>query len=255
MAKLCNEIISLIEVKYPLSLAEEYDNVGLLIGNINAKIEKILVCLDINEAVVNEAINNNIDMIISHHPLIFKPFKKLLYNDPISAIIAKLIKADICVYALHTNFDNAENGMNDILADRLGLNEINKLGKGTGRYGILYNSMLLNEFCAFVKTKLNVDYLKVSGDLRSTIKYVAIVGGAGCDFIDEAIAMNCDVLITGDVKHHCALDALNAKINIIDASHFFTEVVALSYIESLLNTLGGIKATITQVNTNPFKFI
>jgi GTP cyclohydrolase I len=255
MAKSCNEIISLIEVKYPLSLAEEYDNVGLLIGDIDANIEKILVCLDINEAVVDEAINNNIDMIISHHPLIFKPFKKLVFTDAISTIIAKLIKANICVYALHTNFDNAENGMNDLLGDRLGLRNINKLGNGTGRYGILYNSMLLKEFCVLVKNILSIDFLKVSGDLNAIIKSVAVVGGAGCDFIDDAIAMNCDVLITGDVKHHNAIDALNSKINIIDASHFYTEVIALPYIASFLNTLGGIKADATLVNTNPFNFI
>jgi dinuclear metal center YbgI/SA1388 family protein len=255
MAKLCSEIISIIEVKYPLSLAEEYDNVGLQIGNTERSIEKVLVCLDINEAVVEEAINTKANMIVSHHPLIFKPIKKLIYNDPITVMITKLIKADICVYALHTNFDNAENGMNDILADRLELKEINKLSAGTGRYGILYNSMILKDFCALVKSKLNIDYLKVSGNLSSIIKSVAIVGGAGCDFLKDAIAMNCDVLITGDVRHHQAIDGLNANINIIDASHFFTEVVALPYISSLLNTIEGIKAEITKVNTNPFKFI
>jgi GTP cyclohydrolase I len=253
MAKLCREIISLIEVKYPLSLAEDYDNVGLLIGNDNTVIEKILVCLDITEAVVDEAINNKIDMIISHHPIIFKPLKKLVNDNPISAIVTKLIKGNICVYALHTNFDNADNGMNDILAEKLELKEINKLSSGTGRYGILYNSMLFNEFCNFVKCKFNIDSLRVSGNLNSIINRVAIVGGDGCDFIDDAIAMNCDVFITGDVKHHCALDALNSNINIIDASHFFTEVASLPYIANLLNTIDGIKADITLVNTNPFK--
>lgn len=253
MAKSCTEIISTIEAKYPLSLAEEYDNVGLIIGDIDANIKKILVCLDINEAVIDEAINKNIDMIISHHPLIFKPIKKIVNTNPISHLITKLIKADICVYSLHTNFDNAENGMNDVLAEKLGLNNINKLGNGTGRYGILYNSMSLKELCALVKNKFNISSLKVTGNLNTKIERVAIVGGAGCDFIGDALASNCDVLITGDVKHHSALDGLNSGINIIDGSHFFTEVVALPYIASLLNTLTGIEALITKVDTNPFK--
>lgn len=255
MAKKCREIISAIEVKYPLSLAEEYDNVGLLIGDIDAIISKILVCLDITDEVINEAITIGAEMIVSHHPIIFKPIKKIVLPNQISKMITKLIKNSIAVYSLHTNFDNAEDGMNDILAEKLELNNINKLGKGTGRYGILYNSMLLYEFCAFLKIKLNVNFLKVTGDLNSTVKHIAIVGGAGCDFIEAASSLHCDVLITGDVRHHSAIDGLNSGINIIDASHYFTEIVALPYISNLLNALSGIEAIITKVDTNPFKEI
>lgn len=255
MVKSCKEIINLIENKYPLMLAEDYDNVGLLIGDDNMVIKKILVCLDINQAVVDEAIRNDVDMILSHHPLIFSPIKRILSRDPLSNLIIKIIRADICVYALHTNFDNADNGMNDILAESLELININKLGKGTGRYGILNNSTLFNEFCDFVKRKLNINSLKVSGDLNSMIRTIAVVGGAGSDFINDALALNCDVIITGDVKHHSALDGLNSGINIIDAGHFSTEIIALPYIAKLLTTITGIETLITRVNTNPFQMV
>lgn len=253
MARSCREIISEIEKKYPLSLAEEYDNVGLLIGDENKAINKILVCLDINEAVVEEAIINNVDMILSHHPLIFRSLKKILCKNPTSSLITKLIKDDICVYALHTNFDNAENGMNDLLAERLALKDVDKLEHGTGRYGILNSAMTLKELCLYVKEKLAVNTLRVAGDLNSTVNKVAIVGGAGADFIEDAIALGCDVLITGDVKHHSALDAINSNLNVIDAGHYFTEVAALPYFAGLFNSFTDLEILITKVNTNPFK--
>lgn len=253
MSKNCREITGFIETKYPLSLAETYDNVGLLIGSYDAIISKVLVCLEINDEVIDEAINNNVDMIISHHPLIFTPFKKIIYSSPTSHFIARLIKADICVYGLHTNFDNAENGMNDVLSELLGLNNINKLGNGTGRYGILYNSMFLYELCNIVKSKLNINSLRVIGNLNSKVERVAVVGGAGCDFIDDAIALHCDVFITGDVKHHSALDAINYGINIIDASHYSTEIIAIPFIVALLRELTDLEVISSKIDTNPFK--
>jgi GTP cyclohydrolase I len=255
MFKSCREIINNIEEKYPLSLAESYDNIGLIIGDPKAAITKILVCLDINDEIINEAIENNINMIVSHHPLIFSPIKHLLYNEYKAALIAKIIKHDICIYALHTNFDNAEDGMNDILALALGLNSINKLGNSTGRYGILESDMLLVEFCDFVKVKLNINSLRVTGNLNSLIKRVAVVGGAGCAFINSAVALNCDVMITGDVKHHDAIDSLDSGICIIDASHFSTEVFSLPYIVDFISNVTGIETITTKVNTNPFHIV
>jgi GTP cyclohydrolase I len=255
MFKSCREIINNIEDHYPLILAENFDNTGLIIGDPEVNITKILVCLDINDEIINEAIENNVNMIVSHHPLIFYPIKHLLYNDYISALIVKIIKHDICIYALHTNFDNAEDGMNDILAETLELNNINKLGNSTGRYGILESNMLLIEFCDFVKMKLNINSLKVAGNLNSVIKSVAVVGGAGCDSTHAAVALKCDVIITGDVKHHNAIDALNSGINIIDASHFSTEVLSLPFIANLISNMSGTETIITQVNTNPFHIV
>jgi GTP cyclohydrolase I len=255
MFKSCREIINNIEEKYPLALAEGYDNTGLIIGDPKAIITKILVCLDINDEIINEAIENNANMIVSHHPLIFSPIKHLFYDDYMAALIVKIIKHDICIYALHTNFDNAEDGMNDILAETLGLNNINKLGNSTGRYGIIESDMLLIEFCDFVKVKLNINSLRVTGNLNSIIRYVAVVGGAGCSFINSAVALNCDVMITGDVKHHDAIDASNSGICVIDAGHFSTEVLSLPYIVNFISNVTGIETIITKVNTNPFHIV
>lgn len=252
MVRSCKEIISAIEIKYPTSLGEDYDNVGLIIGDEQKNINKILVCLDITSTIIDEAINNQVDMIISHHPLIFKSMKKLVYSNPTSSLVARIIKADICIYSLHTNFDNAEYGMSDILSELLSLKNVDKLRNGTGRCGILYKEMTLSELCFYIKEKLKINSLKAAGNLNSVVKKVAIVGGAGSDFIDDAIALDCDVLITGDVKHHSALDALSLGINIIDAGHFFTEVVALPYFANFLKTLTDVNTIITNINTNPF---
>jgi GTP cyclohydrolase I len=255
MFKSCREIINNVEGKYPLSLAESYDNSGLIIGDLEAIITKILVCLDINEEIINEAIENNVNMIVSHHPLIFSPIKHLLYQDYQTSLIVKIIKHDICIYALHTNFDNADEGMNDLLAETMELNNINKLGNSTGRYGILESEMLLIEFCEFVKVKLKINSLKVTGNLNSIINSVAVVGGAGSDFINAAVASNCDVIITGDIKHHNAIDALNSRICIIDAGHFSTEVLSLPFIVDFIKNISNIETIVTQVNTNPFQIV
>lgn len=366
MSVKCGEIVKGIEKKYPLHLAEDWDNVGLLIGDFDSDIKNILVCLEINDDIINEAIKKKVDMIVTHHPLIFKSFKKLTSNNHISSLIMKLVRANINVYTMHTNFDNARDGMNDIFADLLELKDSkpltlhkseslhkivvfvplshknlvreailnagagyignyshcsfnvygtgtfkplegakpfigkqdelekvdevrietivdekslssvtkemlrahpyeevaydiyplnNKLDNGTGRYGKLTNSTNFRDFCDYVKKKLNIDSLNVVGNFDKQINRVAIVGGAGADFIKEAIAMGCEVLITGDVKHHTALDALGMGINIIDAGHFYTEVIALPHIAQFINSLFDVEVNVSEVSTNPFKMV
>lgn len=357
-------ITSKIEENYPLNLAEDYDNVGLLIGRPDRQINKVLVCLEVTSKVIEEAVNNNCEMIISHHPLIFKPVKKITSNNYITSMVMDLIKADINLYAMHTNFDNGKNGMNDILAKMLELQNINilsteknvslykivvfvpkshekivrdailnsgaghignyshcsfntngkgtfmplegtspfigqqynletvdevrietivierditkvinnmlnvhpyeevaydiyplknSLAAGTGRFGKLKNKMSLKNFCEYIKSKLNIPYLNVSGNLDNIVGNIAVVGGAGSDFITNAIEHGCDTLLTGDIKHHDAIDALEMGLNLIDGGHYFTEVLALPYIAEFITSNFDVKCKITNINTNPMQ--
>jgi GTP cyclohydrolase I len=257
MSKSCREIVNLIANKYPLSLAESYDNVGLILGNPETRINKILVCLDINDSIADYAINNKIDMIVSHHPILFKAIKKIAVDNYSNKLICKLISNNISVYALHTNFDNAEDGMNDILATIIGINNINKLvnEKGTGRFGELSETISLEQLCIQVKAKLNIESLQFIGDPLAKIKNVAIVGGSGADFINDAIDAKCEVIITGDVKYHSAVDALYAGINVIDAGHYNTEAAVMPYLTDIIGKMTGIEVICSPFNTNPIKFI
>lgn len=255
MSRSCNEIIEYLKSLFPDELRESYDNTGLIIGSPKVDIDRVLVCLDITEEVVLEAIKLNVQLIVSHHPIIFKPIKDISYDKKPTSNLIKIINKNISIYSLHTNFDNACPGMNDILAEKLNLKNINKFEGGTGRYGELSSSIPLLQFAERVKEILGADIVRVSGDLKHMVNRIGVVGGAGSDFIADAINSCCDVLITGDVKHHEALDALDRGIALIDGSHYFTELIFIPYITELLNGIGNIDVFSTSVDTNPFIII
>lgn len=255
MSKSCSEIVDHITKLFPDSLAEAYDNTGLILGSTSSMVDKVLVCLDITNDIVTEAIDIGAQMIVSHHPLIFKPIKNISYDSKPTSTLVGIIKENINVYSLHTNFDNACSGMNDILADKFDLKNINKFEGGTGRYGELASPTTLKTFAQFVKQLLGADYVKVTGDINKMIRRVGIVGGAGSDFIVSAVNAGCDVLLTGDLKHHNALDALDNSIALIDGSHYFTELVFIPYMVNYLNSIGDVEVIRTSVDTNPFYYI
>lgn len=229
MSVKCREVIWIMEDLAPSRLAEEWDNPGLNVGNTDADINKILVALDASEAVINEAIEKNADMILTHHPLIFHPIKKINYDNPDGRKIMKLIKNDICVFSAHTNLDAANGGTNDVLAQIIGLKDINVLcpnlpdGMGIGRIGFLDCDTTLGLFAVKIKELLGLDAVRTVGNLSSKVKKVALCTGSGFEFIDCALKEKCDVLVTADVKYHEAMEAIDKKISIIDATHYATE--------------------------------
>ncbi|SKA86059.1 dinuclear metal center protein, YbgI/SA1388 family [Caloramator quimbayensis] len=363
MPVICKDLINKIEEKYPLEFAEDYDNCGLLIGKFEKVINKILVCLEVNLEVAKEAKENGADMIISHHPLIFKPIKRITDDNYISRIIEILIKNDINLYALHTNFDNSIDGMNFAIGSMLSLKNVeflsankaqelykiavyvpkshekevrealfsadcghignysscsfntngigtfmplegtspyigqinkmeyvdevkietivrkndikkavenmikahpyeevaydiykleNKLYQGSGIAGEIDVEMGFIDFCSYVKERLNIPYLNVSGDKNKKIKKIAVVGGAGFQFYKDAIKKKCDVLLTGDVKHHEAMEAYCEGLNIIDGGHYFTEAAAFPYILNYIKSSFEVDCIMSKINTNPF---
>ena len=210
--KLCT-VIDFLEKIAPKELAEDWDNVGLLIGRTNDEIDKILVCLDFSETVLNEAIEKNCQMIITHHPVIFKPLSNIT-----NPLLLKAISHNICVYSAHTNLDLADGGVNFALSSKLELKDVKS--DGILRFGTLEKTMTASEFKEFVKDKLNVKALRVN-NIEKPIKTV------GVDFLDIASTNNCDAFVTGEASYHTAQNAENSGILLIAAGHFETEALVV----------------------------
>lgn len=371
--KLANaqEIIQIFEQWAPKSLAEDWDPVGLQVGTLSKKVSKVMITLDVLESVVDEAINENVDLIIAHHPLLFNPLKKLDTARPQGKLIERLIKHDITVYAAHTNLDAARGGVSDLLAEKLGIPDtkvmvptteikLKKLvvfvpadyaekvrvaitnagagyignysdctfnieGTGTflpregtdpfigdqgklemveeirietiypenieksiiaamtkahpyeeiaydlypltnkgesfgyGRVGKIAKSMKLGEFAQFVKEALDLESVRLVGELDADIQKVAVLGGSGNDFIYDARFSGADVLVTGDIKYHTAHEAMQEGLNIIDAGHYIESVMkegVAAYLKNWFESKKYQTEIITsKVNTDPFKFM
>ncbi len=209
----------------PKHLAEEWDNPGLLVGDPHQAVNKILICLDLSEEMIQEAIDIKAQMIVTHHPMIFKPVKSIRTDLPLGRKISSLIKNDIACFAAHTNLDSAEGGVNDVLAHKLGLVDIKPFDEelSLGRIGQLQRDMSFKEFAFHVKKLLKADHIRLINAGDFLIKKVGICGGAGSEFIAKAKFLGADAFVTGDVKYHEAQAAIENKIHVVDAGHFATE--------------------------------
>ncbi|BCN32238.1 Nif3-like dinuclear metal center hexameric protein [Anaeromicropila herbilytica] len=226
------DITNLLEELCPLDYAEKWDNVGLLVGSKEKEVTNIMVALDATDEVIEQAVEKKIDLLITHHPMIFSARKTVTNDDFIGRRILALIKNDISYYAMHTNCDIM--AMADAAAEKIGLintrvlevtlrNMIKNREVGIGRVGILREQQTLESCALLVKERFQLDHVRVIGNLESNINKVAISTGSGKDFVKLAIEANADVLITGDIDHHTAIDSLACGLNIIDAGHFGTE--------------------------------
>lgn len=363
------KVMKIMEEIAPVHLAEAWDNVGLLIGRENKMVENILLALEVTEEVIDEAIEKNIDMIITHHPLIFKGLKKVNDKDPIAKMVLRLIENNINLYSAHTNLDSCDEGTSNFLANELGLENLSvleesyddtfyklevyvpltdeeklrqaltKLGlgeyqgyskctfntKGTGRFqagqgsnphigeigleeaveevkieGIVHENQLDDVLHQLIKTHpyevpaynvlklensfnpkgiglvgikqtdvetvsqnlkriLNSDFNRIVGDPSKKVSKIAIVTGAGADYIKIA-SKKADLLITGDLKYHEAHMAKQVGLTVIDAGHYETEVIYMSYLKNILDQRFevksyDIKVMVSDLNINPFQVI
>ncbi len=234
----CSEIICKLEELSPLSFAEDWDNVGLLAGRREKEVLCIAIAVDATEAVIDQVIEQKADMLITHHPLIFKAIKKINTDDFIGRRLVKLLQNDISYFSMHTNFDIM--GMADAAADEISLQDRRVLEvtyedeiakEGIGRFGKLPRVMSLEECAEYIKKTFIIEYVRVYGELHATVETAAISPGAGGDMIAGALKASVDVLITGDIKHHEALDAMERGLMIIDAGHFGLEKIFVSYMK------------------------
>lgn len=226
------------------SLIDSWDNTGFQVGDAEKNVEKILISLDLDRNVLDHAIDGNYDMIITHHPLIFKPIDSITTENHKEKIIYDLIRSNIVAYNAHTNLDQAKGGVSEELGKILGLKEMTTLSlseiedAGYGKVGYIERQNL-KEYADFIKEKLHIDHLTIYGQMDKEIEKVAACGGAGADFIHDAYRNGVDLYVTGDIKYHEAQIADELGISIIDPGHFHTEkpilAVIKKYIEEALD--------------------
>ncbi|HHZ13652.1 MAG: Nif3-like dinuclear metal center hexameric protein [Caldicoprobacterales bacterium] len=234
----------------PIKWAEEWDNVGLLLGYRGAKVERLMVVLDISPAVVEEAVKKNVDMIIAHHPLIFSPLKRIVDDSLVGRLILPLASHNIAVYCAHTNLDMTMGGVDDTLARLLGLNKINYLNlddakqsskPGVGRWGKLESPIPLMDFIKLVGKALNIpslDVIKSTGTRDDKkIHTVALCAGSGADYMTHAKKIGADIFVTGEIKYHDALTAHWLGIDVLAAGHFYTELPIVKELISRLQMI------------------
>src|SRR6476660_4783363 len=198
------EICGFLDEFAPRVLAAEWDNVGLLVGDRAQKVERIVTCLTITPAAAAEAIRERADLVVTHHPLPFKPLKRLTADQPAGRMLLDLIRAGVAIHSPHTAFDSAAAGINQQLAEGLGLTQILPLepaeglaaGLGSGRWGMLPKPQSLGQLAARLKQFLKITGLHAVGNLQSPISRVAVACGSAGEFLDVAIQRGCQVLVT-----------------------------------------------------------
>ncbi len=231
----CRDVLNFMEKIAPSDLAEEWDNIGLIAGSINGKVERMLVCLDVTDAALRKASSIKADLIVTHHPMIFKGLKSVSEDNVKGRQIYSTIRSGINIISAHTNLDYAEAGVNTQLASVLGLYDTALIGKGPGRVGSLKERMSFDAFVAHVKKCLKVPCVRAAGKADAGVMKAAVFSGSFDDDLDAVLLTGAEVLVTGDLKYHTALDARESNMCIIDAGHFNTERIVLPYLAAALS--------------------
>ncbi|HCW54623.1 MAG TPA: Nif3-like dinuclear metal center hexameric protein [Clostridium sp.] len=258
------EIIKEIEKVAPKFLREDYDNVGMMVGDEDTELKKVLMALDCTKEVIEEALSLKCEMIITHHPLFFRKPNSIVRGNLTGDKVLELIKNDINLYACHTNLDSAENGINKTIVDMLGYksSSIMEPSKrkgyescGIGRIVKLDETVELNDIIDNVKKKLNIKNLRVARGCEK-VNTIAIINGSGQDFFGMAKNMGADCIITGDTTYHFVSDYKEMGISIIDAGHFGTEYsVFLKTLEFLKNEFKDVEFIKSKESKDPYEFV
>lgn len=218
------DVYRTIDAFAPFALAEEWDNVGILAGCENQPVNGILCALDLNFKVLEEAVQKNCNLIVTHHPILFRGRKNLREDDAEARMLCDLIRNHIALIAAHTNLDNANGGVNDALAQRLGITDLAPLDSGM-RIGIPKETSL-GEFVNHVREALKAP-VRCYGEAERTIHRVALLGGAGGDYASVALSAGADVYLTGEIAHHRAWEAYQEGMCVLEAGHAATELPAI----------------------------
>lgn len=221
-----NKIIKKIEEFAPLDTMQKWDNSGWQINLGNEDVNKIMLTLDVTRSVVNEAIKKHCDMIISHHPVFFHPIKTID-----SPLVINAIKNNIQIYSAHTNLDIAQGGVSEYLAEKCGFTDLDTAFEFI-RYKQLDKGHNFSKLVSTLKTVFGLPSLRVVNSKRKTFTSIAFCSGSGAEFIPDLEKIGIDVFITGDLKHHQALNA--DKMTIVDLGHFHSERFVVEIFENIL---------------------
>jgi dinuclear metal center YbgI/SA1388 family protein len=254
-------IVQYLETIAPLVYQESYDNSGLIVGHAEAVVTGILLALDSTEAVIDEAIAKGCNLVVAHHPIVFKGLKKLNGNNYIERTVIKAIKNDIAIYAIHTNLDNVFGGVNFMISEKLDLQNVQILAPknqnpeiGSGAIGNLRETMSAADFLSYLKTKMNLSVIRHTSIANAQISRVAVCGGAGGFLLNDSIKAQADVFITADYKYHEFFDADN-QILICDIGHYESEVFTKELLLRFLSKkFANFAVKLAETNTNPISY-
>ncbi len=268
------DILEIMEALAPACLAQQWDNVGLQVGDTRWPVSVVWVALDATHEVLAQAAAAGGGLLITHHPLIFRPLKRIDLQSPQGAVIARALSAKVAVFAAHTNLDAAVGGVNDILARRLGLEDLVPLstegvegcttkatpGSGLGRVGRLPQPVELVALAALIRRRLGLEAVKVSGDPHLAVERVAVCSGSGSGLMKDFFASGAQAYVSGDLHYHDAMDAAGAGRGLIDVGHFASEFLV---VETLAHELrrrmsdAGIRAEVRAcaIEKDPFRLI
>ncbi len=266
MATRIKDIICGLNGHAPFSLAEAWDNVGLLLGDPERQVDSLLIGLDPTCSLIDEAISLAADTIVTHHPLIFKPLPTINTAEPVGRFIEKAVLHRISVIACHTNLDSAANGVSDALARALGLVDLAPLvahpgaadpGQGMGRIGRFPEALTSPVFLRRLGKALDLPSVSIAGRLPETVSTVALCGGSGSDLAAVARGRGADLYLTAEIKHNVARWAEELGFCLIEGSHYGTERHAVALLADLLETENlarhwGITITRTETEHHPF---
>ncbi len=288
----CRDIIGLLQQQFPESMACSWDNAGLLAGSMEKEVHTVYIALDATDEAIAAAVEAQADMLLTHHPLIFKGIRQVNSEDFIGRRVLELIRHDVAYYAMHTNFDVA--AMADLAAERLGLSNMavlqetgmmpesfalpestaSKAGSalpegavsktegsvgmrtiGIGKIGSLPCEMTLGECAELTKRSFGLDRVKVFGELDMRVQCAAVCPGSGKSVIEDALKKGAQVLITGDIDHHEGIDAVARGMAVIDAGHYGLEQIFIPYMKKYLEEQLPELVVIAQAPKPPFQYI
>ena len=257
------QVLSALERFAPLPLQESWDNAGLQLGLTEAEVSGALLCLDVNEQIVDEAIRKGCNLIVSHHPLLFRGLKQISGADYVQRSVIKAIKQDIVIVSMHTNMDNALDGVNWKIAERLGLTEckffapktVDGIEAGSGVVGRLPLEMEAHAFVELVKKQFHVDCAQCNALLQRPISKVAICGGAGDFLLPDAVREGADAFITGEMHYH-QFFGYEQQIQICVIGHYQSEQFTAEIFRDIIQKdCPDVKTCIAETNTNPIVYI
>lgn len=242
------ELVKALNEKIPPFLAEKWDNPGFMVGDPEHEITGVMIALDYHEDLLEEAMKRGCNFLFTHHPLIFKPLSRIDASDYTGGVVFSLIRNQVSLYCAHTNLDVLAGGVNDVLARKIGLEQIEILQPtgefqeapvGLGRFGRLSQTMSLKDFLGLVKSALGIESLSFTGDLERQIRTVAVCGGSGGSLVDLAAQKGCDLLLTGDVGYHTAQRAMRVGLAMVDGTHYYTESLCFSRMAEIVREIPG----------------
>ena len=258
------EVVSALEQFAPLPLQADYDNAGLQIGLTEAEVSGALLCLDVNEKIVDEAVASGCNLVVAHHPLIFRKLRRITDEDYVQRTVAKAIKNDVAIVAMHTNMDSAMGGVNFKIAEKMSLEDLSFIGRtqevggvsgGEAVLGNLTEPLSADDFMVMLKRRFDVECVCANQLLRRNIEKVAVCGGAGDFMLDEAIKAGADAFVTGEMHYHQYFGH-EQEIQIAVIGHYQSEQFTNELFRDIIQKqCPDVRCLLTKTNTNPIVYI